>query len=231
MKIGILETGRPPLGLRAAWGTYADMCRGLLGADRSFQTYDVQRGDLPTVASECHAYIVTGSAAGVYEDRPWIPPLLEFLRQARGRAKLVGICFGHQAMAQAFGGEVIKSPKGWGLGLHRYAVVDPAAGLAGADFAIPAFHQDQVVSLPPNAQTVAATEFTPFAALAYGDEAISVQGHPEFSTGFSAALIEAQRTLYGPHAAPALETLRGEADCSRVGTWMQRFVDKPSTGR
>ena len=67
--------------------------------------------------------MITGSAAGVYDPLPWIAPLKDFLVSAKGRAKLVGVCFGHQVMAEAFGGKVIKSPKGWGLGLHAYEVV------------------------------------------------------------------------------------------------------------
>jgi len=111
--------------LQAEWGTYADMVRTMLGQDRDYRVYDVQAGELPTDPGECNAYVITGSSARVYDDLPWIAPLLEIIRQIRGRAKLVGICFGHQAVAEAFGGEVIKSPRGWGLGIHRYEIVGP----------------------------------------------------------------------------------------------------------
>jgi GMP synthase-like glutamine amidotransferase len=93
--------------------------------------------------------VITGSNAGVYDGLRWINDLMAFLRNARGSSKLIGICFGHQAMAQALGGSVIKSPKGWGIGLHRselharpYWMDDDAA------VAVPASHQDQVVTLP-----------------------------------------------------------------------------------
>jgi GMP synthase-like glutamine amidotransferase len=108
MTIGILETGRPPVALRAQWGTYDDMIRTMLGRDRKYRDYDVQAGKLPADPTECSVYVITGSAAGVYDDLPWIPPFLDFLRKVRGKAKLVGICFGHQAMAKAFGGDVVK---------------------------------------------------------------------------------------------------------------------------
>ena len=168
MMIGILETGRPPESLQAEWGTYADMIRTMLGRDREYRVYDVQAGELPVESGECAAYIITGSSAGVYDDLPWIAPLLETIRQIRGQAKLVGICFGHQAMAKAFGGEVAKSPKGWGLGMHRYQIVDaPPDMVEPLTVAIPAFHQDQVVTLPPDARVIAASGFTPYAALGY----------------------------------------------------------------
>ena len=123
-------------------------------------------------------------------------------------------------------GEVVKSPKGWGLGLHRYAIQDRAGWMDHAkDFAVPAFHQDQVVRAPDGARVLAASEFTPFAALGYGEDAVSLQGHPEFSTEFSTALIEAKRDLYGAAAGPALASLHGAGDSARVGVWIKRFLD------
>ena len=226
MTIGILEAGRPPAELQAQWGTYVDMVRTMLGPDRTYRSYDVQAGELPAEPGECSAYVITGSSAGVYEDLPWIPPFLDFLRQVRGRAKLVGICFGHQAMAKAFGGEVEKSPKGWGLGMHRYEIVEPPPAMREpAAFAIPAFHQDQVVTLPPGARVLAASPFTPFATIGYDDDTISVQGHPEFTPAFSAALIEARRDVYGPLAGPALLSLWQPSDGGRAADWLRQFID------
>ena len=225
MKVGILETGRPPRALQAEWGTYASMMQVMLGPNNEYRVYDVQAGELPADPVECGTYVITGSAAGVYDDLPWIAPLLDFLRAARGRARMIGICFGHQAMAVAFGGEVIKSPKGWGLGLHRYEIVEPPPSMREpAGIAIPAFHQDQVVSLPPGARVLAASEFTPYACLGYDEMTLSVQGHPEFTPAFSAALIGALRDRYGPLADPALLSLLQPDDCGRSADWLQDFV-------
>lgn len=231
MIIGILETGRPPETLQHRWGTYADMVRAMLGAGPDhrayeYRTYDVVGGVLPASPGECGAYVVTGSSASVYEDLPWLAPFMEFLRQVRGRAKLVGICFGHQAMAQAFGGTVERSPKGWGLGLHRYEIIEPPPGMVDpVGFAIPAFHQDQVVTLPPGARVLAASRFTPYAVLGYDDMTVSLQGHPEFSPAFSAALIEAERDRYGPLADQALLSLLQPEDGGRAGAWLRGFID------
>ena len=225
MMIGILETGRPPRSLQPRWGTYATMIQAMLGPLQEYRTYDVQAGELPADPAECSAYVITGSSAGVYDDLPWIPPLLDFLRAARGRARMIGICFGHQAMATAFGGEVTKSPKGWGLGLHRYEIVEPPPSMREpAGIAIPAFHQDQVVTLPPDARVLAASEFTPYACIGYDELTLSVQGHPEFSPAFSAALIEAKREVYGPLADPALLSLLQPDDCGRSADWLRDFV-------
>ena len=226
MTIGILVAGSPPEALRAQWGSYSDMIRTMLGGDRDYRSYDVQAGELPADPAECSAYVITGSSAGAYEDLPWIPPLLDFIRKVRGKAKLVGICFGHQAMAKAFGGEVEKSPKGWGVGLHRYEIVEPPPGMIEPRaLAIPAFHQDQVVTLPPGARVLAASAFTPYASIGYDDSTVSVQGHPEFTPAFAAALIEAQRSVYGPLARPALLSLLQPEDGARAAEWLRHFID------
>ena len=224
MKIAVLETGVPPDPLANEFGSYPDMFARLLGPDFEVETFDAQRGELPDPAAH-GAYLVTGSAAGVYDPLPWIAPLMEFIRKA-GDKKLIGVCFGHQVMAQALGGEVIKSPKGWGVGLHRYTVAHPPPWTNGErHVAIPASHQDQVVVQPPNTSVVAASEFTPFAALAWADRpAISFQFHPEFSPAYAKALIEKRYDRVNDPDT-ALKSLDAPNDNSRVGDWMRRFLE------
>lgn len=225
MKIGILQCGSVPADLGARFGTYGAMMRRMLGEDRDYRVYDVPAGELPEHATEAGAYIVTGSAAGVYDDLPWIPTLMRFLRAARHNAKLVGICFGHQAMAEAFGGSVEKSSKGWGVGLHRYDIVTPSTWMDDVPrVAIPASHQDQVVRLPPGARVISTSDFTPYAGLDYGD-AISFQFHPEFGADFAAALIEMRRDRLGSLADTALASLTQPDDRPRVANWIERFVE------
>jgi GMP synthase-like glutamine amidotransferase len=229
LRVGILKTGRPPRPAIPQFGTYQDMFMGLLGADAyDWRTYAADEGEYPAAPGDCDAYIVTGSAAGVYDADPWIGQLLDFLRAAKGRAKLVGVCFGHQAMAQAFGGQVIKSPKGWGIGEHDYRIVAREPWMDdAASMRLPASHQDQVVSLPPGAEVIAASDFTPFAGLAWRDQpAISMQPHPEFDPAYASALIEARRgKVYADDEADrALATLQGPDDRARVGRWIAGFL-------
>ncbi|HEY4251540.1 MAG TPA: type 1 glutamine amidotransferase [Roseomonas sp.] len=227
MTIGILQCGAPPEPLAAAHGSYGAMVRRLLGPGRDSVVFDAEGGALPAAATACDAYVLTGSPAGVYDDLPWIPGLIRFLQAARGQAKLVGICFGHQAMAMAFGGAVIQSPKGWGIGLHRYTVRHRAPWMAGdtaAEIAAAASHQDQVVECPPGARIIADSAFTPYAALDYGD-AISFQFHPEFSPAFATALIEARRNRFGAGADAAIASYAAPDDGARIGGWIRRFLD------
>lgn len=224
MKVAVLETGVPPGDLADRFGTYPEMYRRMLGLTE-VASYAVAAGELPERPEDHAAYIVSGSPAGVYEPLPWIGELTAFLRAARGKAKLVGICFGHQAMAQAFGGAVAKSDKGWGVGLHSYDVAARQNWMdAAASIRIPASHQDQVILQPPGSEVILASAFTPIAGLAWpGDGAISFQFHPEFEPAFAKALIEARRGRL-PDADAAIASLDRANDNERVARWIGAFL-------
>jgi GMP synthase-like glutamine amidotransferase len=225
MKIAVLETGAPPGSLAQEFGDYPAMFAEMLGSEFEIETFDVQAGELPEDAAAHSAYLITGSPAGVYEPLPWIEPLQEFIRSAKG-SKMVGVCFGHQVMAEALGGRVEKSDKGWGAGLNRYTIVrsEPWIDTVGT-IAIPASHQDQVVVQPPNTEVVAASDFTPFAALAWTDRpAISFQFHPEFSPAFAKALIEKRYDVV-PDPDAAIASLDAPNDNARVAGWIRRFLE------
>ncbi len=226
MKIGILETGRPPVELEPIHGRYEAMFGRLLGDRFETRNYDVTGGEYPADPADHAAYIVTGSPAGVYEDHSWIPKLKAFLQSASGKAKLVGVCFGHQIMAEAFGGRVRKSDDGWGVGLHRYEVREQADWMDPVQsFAIPASHQDQVVEQPPATRVVAASPFTRFAVLEYKNHpAISFQCHPEFEPAYAEALIEYRRGRLAD-ADAAITSLSHPNDSAMVGRWIGRFLE------
>jgi GMP synthase-like glutamine amidotransferase len=228
MSLAILEAGAPPPDLLPEYGRYPAMFEALLGAEAT--TYEVRAGELPSDVGRHAAYLITGSAAGVYEDLPWLPPLMDFLRAAKGRAKLVGICFGHQLMAEAFGGKVVKSPKGWGVGLHGYPIVRHEAWMDEVPLvSAPASHQDQVVQPPPGAALIAASAFTPYAGFSWSDgKAISFQFHPEMSPAFARALYESRRDRI-PEVDAAIASLDAPSDNDRIGTWINRFLSAPQT--
>jgi len=224
MKIGILEAGRPPGNLAEQFGDYPAMFAALLGPEFEAESCDVVAGELPNPAAH-DAYLITGSPAGVYDPLPWIEPLQEFIRSA-GDRKMVGICFGHQVMAEALGGHVEKSERGWGTGLHRYEIVRREPWMDGEiSVALPASHQDQVVVQPPNSEVTVASDFTPFAGLAWTDRpAISFQFHPEFSPAFAKALIQKRYDVV-PDPDAAIASLDAPNDHARVAQWIRNFLN------
>jgi len=234
MKLTIIETGLIPEPIRQDFADYPEMFRRLISAadpDMEFETISVIQGEeLPDPAS-LEGILITGSPAGVYDDYPWIVPLMQFIRDvAAARVPQVGICFGHQIMAEALGGKVVKSPKGWGIGRHTYEVKscpDWMEGDCPATISVPVSHQDQVVTLPPGASVLARSDFTPFAGIDYGKtHAISFQCHPEFNAEYSAALytIRKGRPLAETAVDMAIGSLEQPLDNPRLGGWIARFL-------
>ena len=205
MLIGILQTGHAPDALVAQSGTYPDMFRSLLdGQGFTFRDYAVVDMQFPADVRDCDGWLLTGSRHGAYEDHPFIAPLEDFIRRAHeARVPMVGICFGHQIIAQALGGKVEKFPGGWSVGPQDYDFGDKTIRLN-------AWHQDQVTELPPGAQIVATSPFCTHAALAYGDQALTIQAHPEFSSDFVAGLMDKRGKGLVPQA--LMEAARDRLD-------------------
>ena len=185
MLIGILETGHVPEPLRDRASGYGDLFERLLAPHGfAFRRWPVVDMVFPEGPQDAEGWLITGSRHGVYDDLPFIAPLERLIRDitASGRP-LVGICFGHQIIAQALGGRVHKHPGGWAIGPTDY-------DFEGRLLRLNAWHQDQVIEPPPGAETVAGNAFCPHAGLRYGEAALTVQAHPEFDDGFIAGLIE-----------------------------------------
>lgn len=170
-------------------GDYGDWFVMLLaGNGFTFEIYNVVDMEFPTGIEAADGWLLTGSRHGAYEDHPFIPPLEDFVREAYAAAvPMVGICFGHQLIAQALGGKVEKYKDGWAVGRQEYTFDDHG------DVALNAWHQDQVKELPDGARVIAGNDFCKYAGLIYGDRAYTVQPHPEFTNPVMAEYIRLRR--------------------------------------
>lgn len=200
MKLTIIQTGDVPLPLRDRFGPYRHMFQTMFDATGhgfSYETVAVSDGEPCPDLSQVEGIVITGSPAGVYEDHAWLDPLRAFIRSAYARnTPMLGVCFGHQIMADALGGDVRKSEKGWGLGRHTYGVRSRPAFMraAPAALAVACSHQDQVITPPKEAEVILGSDFTPNAGLAYRNgAALSFQPHPEFADDYTLALAELRR--------------------------------------
>jgi len=232
MRLGILKTDA----VRPEWvpefGEYPDMFIALLGQldpTLEFQVYDVQLGDYPVDIDEVDSYLITGSKSSVYEDQPWIAPLMEFVRELdRRRKKLVGICFGHQLVAQALGGVTEKSTHGWGVGLHTHTFNRTPQwhdqGAPALDILVS--HQDQVVMPAPGTQVLAGSEFCENAVCQIGDHILTFQGHPEFVPAYSQEIMTFRREMIGERVySEGMASLVSAPQNERVAQWILNFIN------
>lgn len=222
MKIGILKCGEPPEVMRATLGSYDDMFRQMLdGRGFTFASWHVEVMEFPASIHDADGWLLSGSRHGVYEDHAFIPRLEDFIRQAYvNHVPLVGICFGHQIIARALGGEVEKFQGGWAIGPQDY-------DFDGTIIRMNAWHQDQVVRRPVDARTAGSNDFCLNAALVYGDRTFSVQAHPEFGDAVIDGLIAAKGAALPPDLVAAARARRGTADSGAIADRIEAFFKTP----
>ena len=251
-RLAILETGNVPDVLRPSFGVYPNMFKDLFSRcsgdlDLEFVRVPVRDGVQVQNYRDFDAYLITGSASGVPEELPWFEPLRKLIRSCCETGHpIVGICFGHQLMADALGGIVERAEVGWGCGLMTYESLtdDPdneplrkstaekmnghqkgergAAAATLSTFRMPAFHRDQVVNIPTGSEIVMGSKFCPHAALSYGAHARSVQFHPEFSPQYLSALIHhyAGELISESVASSALSSINRDHHTPLAAGWL-----------
>jgi GMP synthase-like glutamine amidotransferase len=223
MKIGILQTGYAADALRVTHGDYPDLFAKLLdGQGFSFETYRVVDMEFPASIRDCDGWLITGSRHGAYEDHAFIPPLEAFIRDCyAAQVPMVGVCFGHQIIAQAMGGKVEKWAGGWTVGRTVY-------DFGGDQVALNAWHQDQVTLKPDSAAVCASSEFCENAALVYGDRMFTVQAHPEFSPALVADMVEkrGRGMVPDPLLDRAVAATSDPIDNARLATQIAAFFQK-----
>lgn len=239
MKVAILQCDHVLEPYRQQFGDYDAMIRRMfadLAADPDtgpippleFDNYDCQLLEYPDRPEDYDFFITTGSRASVYDDLPWNPPLFDFIRRLdRERRKLIGICYGHQAIAVALGCRVERSPRGWGIGLSHNRVIThpPWMNPPLDELRILVSHQDQVIDLPEGAEIIATSDHCPNYLVQWNDHFLSIQGHPEWCRDYAGALIEVRRERYPKGLADrAIGSLGEEPDNRAFGRWVVAFV-------
>lgn len=226
--VGILQCGESPEGMESL-GDYDTLFHDLLGHEYfNFKTWRVIDNVLPDNPQQADAWLITGSRHGAYEEHSWIPPLEEFVRSVQtARVPMLGICFGHQLIAQALGGKVEKYSEGWSVGRtpYRWHGDKNVALDADADLPLMAWHQDQVVEAPEGSRTIGESDFCRHAALIHGDSTFTVQPHPEFGPEFVDGLITTRgKIVPEERLAVASDTLNDPLKRDSMASAMRQFI-------
>ena len=234
MRIGILLVGRASEDLVNQYGTYAEMLVALINSEEKifeFKTFNILDDEFPEDHLECDGWIITGSPHGVYEELPWMKTISQLINDIYDAGlPILGVCFGHQMIAHALGGDVEKSKKGWGLGLHTYQI-DNKSGYMGnlaEEITLNICHQDQVTNLPRGAVVYARSDFCEYAGFYIKDKVLTMQAHPEFMVDFTKDLLSARRDVTIPKefvdpAMVGLENNPGLVQSSHFAETIRRF--------
>jgi GMP synthase-like glutamine amidotransferase len=231
MKIGLLKCDSVHRDLLYLNGDYSDMFQKLFSdyfEDVEITVYDVTQNEYPASLSEVAGYLSTGSRFSVNDEEPWIIRFRDFIETLfEERKKFVGICFGHQMIAHALGGRVVKSERGWGLGVKRVNVLRdmPWMNPPLNGYELIVTHQDQVDVLPPGAVLLGENSHCPYSMYQLDDHFLSMQAHPEFEADFIRYLLQTRLKSIGKKAIDdALKTLHRRTNRMEVSHWIMNFI-------
>jgi len=194
----ILETGRPLPSLKRH-GDFPHWIRVAAGLRRDAAVVcRVAEGEVLPRREGFAGVLITGSGAMVTERRDWSERSADWLRDALGAGlPAFGICYGHQLLAHALGGEVGDNPAGREMGTvaverHAEAQDDALFGHLPARFRAQATHMQTVLRPPSQAAVLASSAQDRCQAMRLGERAWSVQFHPEFSVTHMRGYIHAR---------------------------------------
>jgi GMP synthase (glutamine-hydrolysing) len=224
----ILKTGELPRRVIENLGPYENAFLRVVGNERCV-VVDTRKEEVP--GFDWAGIVITGSPASTYDGESWITRSEDFLRRAADRSiPLYGVCFGHQLLAQTFGGKVEKCPHGWELGTvilkqTADATRNPLFASVPEQFIAQMSHGDVVTELPPGAVTLAQNDHWQYQAFMIGDRIWGTQFHSEFTPQIVQDLIHALTPVLPP------EVFRRRPEGQPVRDWLLSTVQEAPMAR
>lgn len=231
MRVGILKADNASPEFIARHGDYQARFEKLFklgGASFEYRVYACKDGVFPSSVSESDAWVITGSKHSVFEDLPWLRRFEGFVKDLKQAGKkTVGVCFGHQLIAHALGGKVVRFEGGYGVGVRMFR---PALHLGWMrpeleTVSLLYSHQDQVEELPPGATFIGGNDFCRNMMFCAGTHMLGLQGHPESTREGVRDIMEKRRERMGEACYKAgLESLAEPTDEAVVAKWIVDFL-------
>lgn len=228
-RVVILKTGATYPALRTAFGDFDSWFVARLAPELNIHVVDVTVDDLPGRPEDWDGIVITGSPAMVSDREPWSEQAASWLADAvRAETAVLGVCYGHQLLAHALGGEVGFHPRGRESGTHPVELLDAALDdplFQGLPRQFPAqlTHRQSVLRLPDNAVLLGRNEFEAHQAFRLGPCAWGVQFHPEFSLEVMRAYLEVQAPDLEKEGLDASALLAGVRNAPEASSLLDRF--------
>jgi GMP synthase (glutamine-hydrolysing) len=195
--------------------------------DSSWVTINCLKDDLPIQVENFDAYLITGGKYSVFENIEWQNNLFNFIHKIyNANIPLIGICYGHQAIAHTLGGNVERYSNGWGIGLTTINVVEKAEWMEPITEKVNllSMHQDQVTEIPPSATRFLGNNFCYNSGFYIDNKVLAIQQHPEFTPELCRDLIIKRKDRIGGNYIEALDSLNIKHQGKIIGSWMARFI-------
>ena len=229
MKIALLNCDHVNPELRHIGGDYPDIFTAF-SKGMKFDNFNVCDREFPQNVKDYEVYIVNGSRMSVYDKKDWIVELKTFVKAIyKENRYYIGICFGHQMLAEALGGKVRKAESGWCVGVHNFDIIHQKSWMNPqlTSYQILMSCQDQVQQLPDDSTILASSEKCPIGLFRVGERMLGIQGHPEFTKAYSKALMEVRIERIGkPIIDEGIASLTKTVDSASIFNWMMNFIRK-----
>ncbi|KAL5504984.1 hypothetical protein ACEPAH_7647 [Sanghuangporus vaninii] len=228
IKLALLLCDTPVPAVLSAKGTYLDVFRELLRLSYPSSRPENEQSPLPFILDgfdvvsaqeypdldkgEYSGVLISGSKFSAYDNDPWIVQLVEWVKdvaERRREIKLIGICFGHQIIARALGGECVPNGGQWEVGTTEMELTEIGKEVFETDrpvLPIQQMHRDHVPTVPPSFHLLGSSPIAPVQGLvrfaSSGSTSLSedaepkdiqiltVQGHPEFTSFIVNSIID-----------------------------------------